>query len=160
MYVVEAGGGVDDAEDVEAMAASSGFPLTFPLALGPCPSIPPPLAKQCAASCYFLPQFVHKTPSGFFSCLCITPLAGPAWLQYSEPGPDFPAVFEESMRWHSTTRRLMTHVRRVSGAAGTVAWLWLSMKSWVFWVTSIAKCSQEPVVGKPHMMECTMSYSL
>src|SRR5258708_33652669 len=87
MYV--SGVGAEDADKVEAAAASSGaFICPFPAfcCLGPCPSMLPPLAKQCAASCDFLPQTVHRTPSGFFSCLWIT---DPARLQYSEPAPDF-----------------------------------------------------------------------
>jgi hypothetical protein len=51
MYMSGAGGDVDDIDvdgvaDEEAMATNSGFPLAFPFDLGPCPSIPPPLAKQ------------------------------------------------------------------------------------------------------------------
>jgi hypothetical protein len=49
-------------------------------------------------------------------------------------------------------------VRRVSGAEGTAAWLWLLMKSWVFCVMSMVKCDHNPELGRPHMMECTMSY--
>jgi hypothetical protein len=47
MYVSGAGGDIDNIDtdnvaDEEAMAANLGFPFD----LGPCPSIPPPLAKQ------------------------------------------------------------------------------------------------------------------
>src|SRR5260221_682279 len=68
-YVSRIGTGEGTADDVEAIAASSGFQFSFPFGFGPCPSIPPPLAKQWGASCDFLPQLVHKTPFGFFSCL-------------------------------------------------------------------------------------------
>ncbi len=71
-YVSGVGGGADVeamATDKEAMATNLGFPLVFPFDFGPCPSIPPPFAKQWSRSCDFFPQFEHKTPLEFFLCL-------------------------------------------------------------------------------------------
>src|ERR1700678_3915845 len=107
-------------EAVAAMAVSSDLVFDLPLDLGPWPSIPPPLAKQCALSCVHLPQFEQRMPSGFLSCLRIMSLDPSTWLQYSELGPDFPG-FDVSIRWHSMTRQLIMRSRRVSGAAFTAA---------------------------------------
>src|ERR1700678_1775967 len=102
------------------MAVSSGLAFDLPLDLGPWPSIPPPLAKQCAPSWVRLPQFEQRTPSGFLSCLQIVSLGPSTWLQYSELGPDFPG-FDVSIRWHLMTRQFIMWSRRVSEAAFTMA---------------------------------------